>query len=322
MSDSDTAESNATECDSCPKIDDLIGRIERHESTAVFVPMLEALLALQYQPVALEPTSNDGWHWKHSKMRLTVRDMKEPEDYSLFSVGLIREHLGLRREGVYNPSVLLSERLLLFKLEDVYPDELPTRIWEIIRRHYLLWQIGIAHGDISLWNLMVRTSFDRITHAAIMELGQEYPSRIGFERTGTKPFMAIDLLDGNDGTMKPLYLHDLEAMIWCTVWFLEPQPEWVYGSMRQVANNKAGAALCWDEEELPECALDKEAEHLWAPVVNILKEWVFSRPHAVKYLPYPERPEKKDWDSTWMGWKLPASDIVPNTETGKNEFKK
>jgi hypothetical protein len=107
--------------------------------------------------------------------------------------------------------------------------------------HYLLLQIGIAHGDVSLWNLMVQTSSDGITPdfavlddfdlAAIMEPGEESPSKVGFERTGTMPFMAVDLLLQDTGMIKRLYAHDLELMICCMVWYLEPQPDcsWTHG---------------------------------------------------------------------------------------------
>ncbi|KAJ2925917.1 hypothetical protein H1R20_g11178, partial [Candolleomyces eurysporus] len=107
-------------------------------------------------------------------------DIGDFEDYSLFSTRHIRELLGLGTEGACVPSALFSEQLV--PLKDVHLDESPARMWEIIRCHYLLWQIGIAHGDISLSNLMVRTSYDGVTHfavlndfdlATIMELGQK-----------------------------------------------------------------------------------------------------------------------------------------------------
>ncbi|RXW24069.1 hypothetical protein EST38_g1777 [Candolleomyces aberdarensis] len=320
MFDSDATESSTRtlECDFNTEAVDLVEKIGEDLGNALtveFMSMLKALLGLQcQQEVALEPTP-----------------MNELEKY-----------------GEVEFTVLLADAIEYCNDQE-RSDGFPLRMWEIIRCYYLLWQMGIVHGDISLWNLMVRTSSDGVTHfavlndfdlAATMEPGQECPSRTGFERTGTKPFMALDLLNRNDGTIKRHHLHDLEAMIWCMVWFFGPQTDWVYGSMRQVAKNKAGAALYWDEDKPPECASDKEAEHLWAPVMNILKEWVFSRPHTVKvgverhftdrenvllfhqYLPYPERPEKKDWDSTWMAWKLPTGDIASNTETGKNEVKK
>ena len=87
---------------------------------------------------------------------------------------------------------------------------------------YLLWKIGIAHGDISLSNMMyyeengelygVLNDFDL---AAEMEVGERSPKTQGFERTGTLPFMALDLLDNPDGRMTRWFRHDLEACMWC-----------------------------------------------------------------------------------------------------------
>jgi hypothetical protein len=217
--------------------------------------------------------------------------------------------------------------------------------------HYLLWQIGIAHGDVSLWNLMVRISSDGATHfailndfdlAAIMEPGAVSPSKVGFERTGTKPFMAVDLLIKNDGMIKRLYAHDLESMIWCMVWYLEPQPNWTHGSMEEVGDRKLAATLRFKAKEPSEWAIDNDAEGLWASVIRILKAWIMSRPDEVEgseainsfdnhdhlrlfdqHMPYPKRPGKEDWDSRWMGWKLFTGDAdVVNaiTETGKNKL--
>ena len=88
---------------------------------------------------------------------------------------------------------------------------------------YLLWRIGIAHGDVSLFNMMaiygpdgkiigVLNDFDL---AAIMEPGDRNPTKKGWERTGTIPFMSLDLLKYFDGQIKRWYRHDLESSAWC-----------------------------------------------------------------------------------------------------------
>jgi hypothetical protein len=58
-------------------------------------------------------------------------DIKHSEDYPLFSTGRIRECLGLGTQGARIPSSLLSARLM--PLEDVHPNEFPSRMWELIR---------------------------------------------------------------------------------------------------------------------------------------------------------------------------------------------
>jgi len=74
-----------------------------------------------------------------------------------------------------------------------------ARRWLNVTGHALLWRIGIAHGDISLYNLMYKednkygllNDFDLST---ILIPGDRNPNRQGLERTGTLPFMAMELL--------------------------------------------------------------------------------------------------------------------------------
>jgi serine/threonine protein kinase len=90
--------------------------------------------------------------------------------------------------------------------------------------HYALWQAGVLHRDVSPGNLMwywgedgtlvgVLNDYDLSSLATVQ--GPE-----GNERTGTVPFMAIDLLteQGQRGEVKHLYRHDLESFMWVLVW--------------------------------------------------------------------------------------------------------
>ena len=116
--------------------------------------------------------------------------------------------------------------------------------------------------------------------------------------------------------IKGLYTHDLESMIWCMVWYLEPQPDWTHGWMEKVGTLKLAAALLFKVKEPSEWAIDNDAEGLWTSVIGILKAWIMSRPDEVewsevtnnftdhdhlrlfdKYMPYPKRLGKGDWDS-------------------------
>ena len=84
--------------------------------------------------------------------------------------------------------------------------------------HYRLWVNGIHHGDISCNNLMYDTSkanepvgvvndFDLATWVEHQTTNND--------RTGTIPFMAIDLLDGGlDERIPRLYRHDMESFVW------------------------------------------------------------------------------------------------------------
>ena len=102
---------------------------------------------------------------------------------------------------------------------------------------YLLWKIGIAHGDVSLFNMMAKYGPDGkiigvlndFDLAAIMEPGDRNPTKKGWERTGTLPFMSLDLLKHFDGQIKRWYRHDLESSAWCLTFhmFMERHDEWL-----------------------------------------------------------------------------------------------
>ncbi|KAK0190482.1 hypothetical protein F5146DRAFT_556265 [Armillaria mellea] len=150
------------------------------------------------------------------------------EEVGHTSISIIRLLLGL--------SAQLSRTLLWMVCHKVVPmidldkqsdeeglDAFWKKIWELIRGHYLLWRIGIVHGDISIENLMynavtakaVVNDFDLV---AVMEPGGTSPWKRGFERTGTKPFMALELLRVAKGEVQRKYRHDFESFAWCLLW--------------------------------------------------------------------------------------------------------
>ncbi|PBK98544.1 hypothetical protein ARMGADRAFT_580231 [Armillaria gallica] len=118
----------------------------------------------------------------------------------------------------------------------------------MITGHYLLWRIGIVHGDIGLSNLI----YDTVTKkailndfdlAAVMKPGDTSPQKRGFERTGTKPFMALKLLWKAKGEVQRMYRHDLESFAWCLLWcaMAEPFPKKaIHGSLTDVYAYKSG----------------------------------------------------------------------------------
>ena len=85
--------------------------------------------------------------------------------------------------------------------------------------HYRLWEKGIHHGDISLNNLMYDVCAETGNPVGIVNdfdlaTWVDHPTTNN-DRTGTIPFMAIDLLDGGlDKRIPRLYRHDLESFIW------------------------------------------------------------------------------------------------------------
>ncbi|KIM42704.1 hypothetical protein M413DRAFT_444376 [Hebeloma cylindrosporum] len=118
--------------------------------------------------------------------------------------------------------------MLSKKLQPIHalaPVDFWKAFWQTLRCHALLWRIGIAHGDVSLYNLMskednkygVLNDFDLST---IMKPGDQNPNRQGLERTGTLPFMALQLLGnkGFNGKVPRRYRHELECFAWVLVW--------------------------------------------------------------------------------------------------------
>jgi hypothetical protein len=88
--------------------------------------------------------------------------------------------------------------------------------------HYQLWLGGVEHNDISVNNLMYdKLNEDRgiLNDYDLAHLnGRPRPS--GTERTGTMPFMALDLLTDEawKGMITRLYRHDCESFAWVLLW--------------------------------------------------------------------------------------------------------
>ena len=88
----------------------------------------------------------------------------------------------------------------------------------------------------------------------IMDPGVRSPDRQGLERTGTLPFMAVELLEneGFDGKVPRRYEHELESFSWVLVWVSrcvlggqESQPpprlrQWLNNSNDNVYTSKLG----------------------------------------------------------------------------------
>ncbi|KAG1805974.1 uncharacterized protein BJ212DRAFT_1486109 [Suillus subaureus] len=99
-------------------------------------------------------------------------------------------------------------------------------VWrQCVLCHLTLWKEGVYHRDISPGNLMwyrknsqligVLDDYDLSSLANIV--GPQ-----GNERTGTVPFMALELLSPSvqRGEVKHLYRHDLESFMWVFAWIV------------------------------------------------------------------------------------------------------
>ena len=141
---------------------------------------------------------------------------------------------------------------------------------------YLLWKIGIAHGDVSLSNMMYYEQDDKkygvlndFDLAAIMAVGERTPKKQGFERTGTLPFMAIDLLRHSNGQISRWFRHDLESCMWCLVWqaLAKKQEHWYSEELSRIDAEKSKMLGMLDISHL-------KVE--WRPFIPFLEHWTFS----------------------------------------------
>jgi serine/threonine protein kinase len=82
--------------------------------------------------------------------------------------------------------------------------------------HYHLWKLGIHHRDISTGNLMYRKDENGHAHGTLSDFDLSSvcgePSN-NKQRTGTLPFMAIELLSASVPIFHK-YEHDVESFYW------------------------------------------------------------------------------------------------------------
>lgn len=133
--------------------------------------------------------------------------------------------------------VVLVERKMTGLLVDLEGRERLQGLLECLRVHRRLWKAGIHHRDISDGNLMYRKGSDGRIYGVLNDWdlsSLDIPNRtIGHERTGTIPFMAIELLTSGDNPSAHLYRHDLESFFWLFVWC--------------ATNRRAGVSQTWTE---------------------------------------------------------------------------
>jgi len=91
---------------------------------------------------------------------------------------------------------------------------------------YVLWEEGIHYCDISVDNFMwsKKTGKGVLNDFDLASVQEDRTSPTGAERTGTIPFMALDLLtdDGVSENIEHRYRHDLESFLWVLVWVAKP----------------------------------------------------------------------------------------------------
>ncbi|KAG1819909.1 hypothetical protein EV424DRAFT_917300 [Suillus variegatus] len=166
----------------------------------------------------------------------------------------------------------------LFPITQLHGKEL-FDVWrQCISCHLTLWKEGVYHRDVSPGNLMwywkdgkrigVLNDYD------LSSLADE-PGPRGNKRTGTVPFMALDLLtkDGQQGKVKHLYHHDLESFMWVFAWIclryrqgvllrrLRPLDEWATSDAIACRKEK----LDFPPQSDPFCALGHRQTRMGSP---------------------------------------------------------
>ncbi|KIN99501.1 hypothetical protein M404DRAFT_810069 [Pisolithus tinctorius Marx 270] len=140
-----------------------------------------------------------------------------------FFTSTIRRALGLKNPEKRSRTLVLLVFKKLSPIKELQGDELVDAWRQCVLCHYTLWSEGIHHRDVSHSNLMYYRDGDKV-----MGVLNDYDlssladssNLLGNERTGTMPFMAIDLLeeDGQDGKVEHLYRHDMESFIYVFIW--------------------------------------------------------------------------------------------------------
>jgi serine/threonine protein kinase len=112
-------------------------------------------------------------------------------------------------------------------LKPIYEAPTITEFWDayldIFQALNFLWEKGIEHCDVSVENLMFRKEdggaicgvLNDWDLSRIKTADEEYKRSPG-TRTGTKPFMAYDLL--TDNPPPHLMRHDFESMMYVLIW--------------------------------------------------------------------------------------------------------
>ncbi|KAH7881687.1 hypothetical protein F5I97DRAFT_1963449 [Phlebopus sp. FC_14] len=135
------------------------------------------------------------------------------------STALIRKRLGLNVNGSRVLYVIVFRKLE--PITALTGDDFLRAWWDTVRCHFVLWTNGVRHRDVSPSNLMYRIVNGKIVGVLNdFDLASLGDGVTGTERTGTVPFMALDLLteEALRGEVKHLYEHDAESFIWVLTW--------------------------------------------------------------------------------------------------------
>ncbi|KAG9052472.1 hypothetical protein FS842_009798 [Serendipita sp. 407] len=143
--------------------------------------------------------------------------------FSDVETGAIRAYMNvLEPKRAPRELVVTVTTKLKGRITELEPDDVWHVWWDCFKCHYKLWKLGIQHRDISTANIMYWE--DAAT-------GAKYGVLIDFDlaaiegeasnnqqRTGTRPFLAMDFLRDDGASVLHAYKHDVEAFCWVAVY--------------------------------------------------------------------------------------------------------
>lgn len=108
--------------------------------------------------------------------------------------------------------------------------------------------------------------------ASIMKPGSRSPEKRGWERTGTLPFLAVDLLEFHNGETRRWYRHDLESFAWCLLWEMlkKPDRKWTEETLENILTSKRGFL------SNVENATDETIKQHWTFSSDFIQKWLNS----------------------------------------------
>ncbi|KAG2337094.1 hypothetical protein BDR05DRAFT_805008 [Suillus weaverae] len=266
------------------------------------------------EPAILQKVYEIAKKDEEGKVKHHVPEMVWFHQFEDTSTAKIRKTLGLKDAERGSRVLYIIVFRKLAPITDLSDTQFLTAWWHIVVCHYTLWGKNVHHRDVSPSNLMIyKTLAGRyIGVLNDFDLSSTRDTPSGQERTGTVPFMALDLLtkEGIEGKVKHLYQHDAESFIWVLTWIClrygegellrqgRPLDEWLQVDAI-TCHDKKGAFLVSGRRKIKPSPSHK---HNWRVARSCL------RPVGLFYLDDPETD-----DSEAEG--LDAKDYVSHTLT-------
>ncbi|KAG1805113.1 uncharacterized protein HD556DRAFT_1437275 [Suillus plorans] len=252
----------------------------RGRATTVFPVKSEALSGLQRDPCFLNesPELVAKLYWPEETRQSEPDILKEvykiaqtdpdvrghvPElvwfhKFKETSTSKIRVALGLKdaeraEQGSRVLYIIVFRKLI--PITTLSGEEFIAAWWQVVKCHRALWKGGVLHRDVSPSNLMVyrlRGQYIGVLNDYDLSSFKRDGPR-GLERTGTVPFMAVNLLSpaAIAGKVEHVYAHDAESLIWVLTWVClryekgillstnRPLEEWLKADAYQCSKDKA-----------------------------------------------------------------------------------